>query len=86
MPALLIEIDFISNSSVEASLKSDKYIKDISDSISKSLLSFVNKSIVDDGTFYRVCIGEFKDKTTAIQLKDTAISKGFNNTYIINSL
>ena len=35
MPALLIEIDFISNSSVEASLKSDKYIKDISDSISK---------------------------------------------------
>ena len=30
MPALLIEIDFISNSSVEASLKSDKYIKDIS--------------------------------------------------------
>lgn len=49
MPALLIEIDFISNSSVEASLKSDKYIKDISDSISKSLLAFVNKSIVDDG-------------------------------------
>lgn len=86
MPALLIEIDFISNSLIEASLKSDKYIKDISDSISKSLLSFVNKSIVDDGVFYRVCIGEFKDKTTAIQLKDTAISKGFNNTYIINSL
>ena len=86
MPALLIEIDFISNSSVEASLKSDKYIKDISDSISKSLLAFVNKSIVDDGVFYRVCIGEFKDKTDAIQLKNTAISKGFKNTYIINSL
>ena len=83
MPALLIEIDFISNSSVEASLKSDKYIKDISDSISKSILSFVNKSIVDDGIFYRVCIGEFKDKNDAIQLKNTAISKGFNNAYII---
>ena len=83
MPALLIEIDFISNSSVEASLKSDKYIKDISDSISKSLLAFVNKSIVDDGIFYRVCIGEFKDKNDAIQLKNTAISKGFNNAYII---
>lgn len=89
MPALLIEIDFISNSSVETLLKSDKYIKDISDSISKSLLSFINKSIVDDGAFsngcicsgrkdtslarwtkwifYRVCIGEFKDKTDAIQ-------------------
>ena len=83
MPALLIEIDFISNSAVEASLKSDKYIKDISDSISKSLLAFVNKSIVDDGIFYRVCIGEFKDKNDAIQLKNTAISKGFNNAYII---
>ena len=83
MPALLIEIDFISNSSVEASLKSDKYIKDISDSISKSLLAFVNKSIVDDGIFYRVCICEFKDKNDAIQLKNTAISKGFNNAYII---
>ena len=56
MPALLIEIDFISNSLIEASLKSDKYIKDISDSISKSLLSFVNKSIVDDGTFSNGCI------------------------------
>ena len=86
MPALLIEIDFISNLSVETSLKSDKYIKDISNSISKSLLSFVNKSIVDGGVFYRVCIGEFKDKTDAIQLKNTAISKGFKNTYIINSL
>src|SRR5699024_3264225 len=82
MPALLIEIDFISNSSVEASLKSDKYIKDISDSISKSILSFVNKSIVDDGIFYRVCIGEFKDKNDAIQLINTDISKGFNNAYI----
>ena len=56
MPALLIEIDFISNSSVEASLKSDKYIKDISDTISKSLLAFVNKSIVDDGIFSNGCI------------------------------
>ena len=86
MPALLIEIDFISNPSVETSLKSDKYIKDISDSISKSLLAFVNKSIVDDGIFYRVCIGEFKDMSAAVELKNNAISKGFSNTHIINSL
>ena len=86
MPALLIEIDFISNTSVEASLKSDIYIKNIATSISKSLLTFVNKSIVDDGIFYRVCIGEFKDMSAAIELKNTAISKGFNNTHIINSL
>ena len=56
MPALLIEIDFISNTSVEASLKSDIYIKNIATSISKSLLAFVNKSIVDDGILSNGCI------------------------------
>ena len=40
MPALLIEIDFISNPSVESNLASEKYIKDISSSISSTLLSF----------------------------------------------
>ena len=42
MPALLIEIDFISNPSVESNLASEKYIKDISSSISSTLLSFAN--------------------------------------------
>ena len=84
MPALLIEIDFIYNLSVETSLKSDIYIKNIATSISKSLLSFVNKSIVDDGIFYRVCIGDFKDMSAALEIKNTAISKGFSGTYIVN--
>lgn len=51
MPSLLIEVDFISHPTVEASLKDNKYIKDISSSISNSLLSFVNKSIVSDKFF-----------------------------------
>lgn len=42
MPALLIEIDFISNPSVESNLASEKYIKAISSSISSTLLSFTN--------------------------------------------
>lgn len=86
MPALLIEIDFISNSVVENNLASPKYIKDIADSISSTLLSFVDKSIIDEmsnSNFYRVCIGAFKDKTNAVNLKNKAISKGFNDTYII---
>ena len=83
MPALLIEIDFISNSDVENNLASPKYIKNIADSISSTLLSLVDKSIVDDGVFYRVCIGAFKNKTNAVNLKNKAISKGFNDTYII---
>ena len=64
MPSILIEIDFISNSTVENSLKDDTYIKDIANSISNSLLAFVNKSIVDDNFSYCVCIGKFKDKDT----------------------
>ena len=66
MPSLLIEIDFISNSTVENSLKDDTYIKDIANSISNSLLAFVNKPIVDDNFSYCVCIGKFKDKDTAL--------------------
>ena len=82
MPSLLIEIDFISNSTVETSLQSEKYIKDIANTISSSLLAFVNKSIVDDDVFYRVCIAAFKNKSNAILLKNEAISKGFSDAYI----
>lgn len=96
MPALLIELDFISNKYVEASLSSNQYIKDITNIISSSLLSFVNKSVVDGSLnnsfiigntnstdFYRVCIGAFKDKSNAIKFKNEAISKGFKDTYIL---
>ncbi|RDY28422.1 N-acetylmuramoyl-L-alanine amidase [Romboutsia weinsteinii] len=83
MPALLIEIDFISNSAVETALTSSKYIKDISDSISSTLLAFVNKSIANDSVFYRVCIGAYKDKSNAIRSKNEAIAKGFKDTYIV---
>ena len=57
MPALLIEIDFISNKEVENNLRNDNHLKNIADTISSTLLSFVNKSIVEDKVFYRVCIG-----------------------------
>ena len=43
MPALLIEIDFISNSMVENSLKDDVYIKTVANSISFSLLGILQK-------------------------------------------
>ena len=82
MPALLIEIDFISNKEVENYLRNDKNLKNISDTISSTLLSFVNKSIIDDGVFYRVCIGSFSNKDNAVNLKNEAISKGFKDTYI----
>ena len=66
MPSILTEIDFISNYTVENSLKDDTYIKEIANSISNSLLAFINKPIVDDNFSYCVCIGKFKDKDTAL--------------------
>ena len=82
MPALLIEIDFISNKEVEKSLRNDNHLKNISDTISSTLLSFVNKSIVEDKVFYRVCIGSFSNKDNAVNLKNEAICKGFKDTHI----
>ena len=82
MPALLIEIDFISNKEVEKSLRNDNHLKNIADTISSTLLSFVNKSIIDDGVFYRVCIGSFNNKDNAVNLKNEAILKGFKDTHI----
>ena len=82
MPALLIEIDFISNKEVENYLRNDKNLKNISDTRSSTLLSFVNKSIVNDGVFYRVCIGSFNNKDNAVNLKNEAILKGFKDTHI----
>ena len=82
MPALLIEIDFISNKEVENNLRNDNHLKNIADTISSTLLSFVNKSIVEDKVFYRVCIGSFSNKDNAVSLKNEAICKGFKDTHI----
>ena len=84
MLALFIEIDFISNSYVEVSLKDGKYIKYIVDSIFKFLLVFLCISMVKEDKFYKVCIGEFTDIVDDTKLIDTAISKVFSNTYIIS--
>ena len=82
MPALLIEIDFISNKEVENNLRNDNHLKNIADTISSTLLSFVNKSIVEDKVFYRVCIGSFSNKDNSLNLKNEAICKGFKDTHI----
>ena len=88
MPALIIEIDFISNPEIESLCANESYIKNVTDTIASTLLSFIGKDIVKDGNiedsnFYKVCIGAFKDKNNATRLKNEAISKGFKDTYII---
>ena len=89
MPALIIEIDFISNPEIESLCANDSYIKNVADTIASTLLSFVGKddylvtADIKDSNFYKVCIGAFKDKNNATRLKNEAISKGFKDTYII---
>ena len=85
MPALLIEVDFISNREVENSLRDNNYLKDIADTISFSLLGFLNKTIPHDEAFFKVCIGAFNNKDNAVKLKNEAISKGFKYTYILSN-
>lgn len=84
MPALLIEIDFISNPEIENLCANESYIKNVANTISSTLLSFIGKEIIkDDSKFYKVCVGAFKNKNNAISVKNEAISKGFKDTYII---
>lgn len=89
MPALIIEIDFISNPEIESLCANESYIKNVADTIASTLLSFVGKDDylvtddIEDSNLYKVCIGAFKDKNNATRLKNEAISKGFKDTYII---
>ena len=89
MPALIIEIDFISNPEIESLFANESYIKNVADTIASTLLSFIGKDDylatddIEDSNFYKVCIGAFKDKNNATRLKNEAISKGFKDTYII---
>ena len=84
MPSLLIEIDFISNLCVENALKDETYIKNISQSISNSLLSFVNKPIIDDNFSYCICTGKFKYKYTPdTSLKRSEFYKIFSSNALI---
>lgn len=61
-----------------------KILSLIIDNVFKSLLGFLGKSIVKKDIFYKVCIAEFTDICDAVKLSNTAISKGFSNSYIIS--
>ena len=75
MPALLIEVDFISNKEVEKSLRNDKHLKSIADTISSTLLSFVNKSIVDDKVFSNGSICSGSKDTIAYDINEVNFYK-----------
>ncbi|CEN87085.1 N-acetylmuramoyl-L-alanine amidase family protein [Paraclostridium sordellii] len=82
MPAIIIEIDFISNPEIENLCLKENYLQKVAQTIASTLLNFIDKEIVSNPSLYKVTIGAFKDKNNAIKLKNEAISKGFKDTYI----
>ncbi|MGL5753835.1 MAG: N-acetylmuramoyl-L-alanine amidase [Paraclostridium sp.] len=82
MPAIIIEIDFISSSQVETSCTKESYVQNTAQTIASTLLNFINKETPPKDQLYKVTIGAFKDKNNALKLKNEAISKGFKDTYI----
>ncbi|SCI86863.1 Sporulation-specific N-acetylmuramoyl-L-alanine amidase [uncultured Clostridium sp.] len=82
MPAIIIEIDFISNPEIEDLCKKENYLQKLAKTIASTLLNFINKETIPETPLYKVTIGAFKDKNNALKLKNEALSKGFKNTYI----
>lgn len=82
MPAIIIEIDFISNPEIEDLCKKEDYLQKVAQTIASTLLNFINKETPPKTPLYKVTIGAFKDKNNALKLKNEAISKGFKDTYI----
>ncbi|MEG0578243.1 MAG: hypothetical protein RR500_10380, partial [Bacilli bacterium] len=83
MPAIIIEIDFISNSEIENSCIKENYLQNTAQTIAYTLLNFINKETPSEAPLYKVIIGAFKEKNNALKLKNEAISKGFKDTYIL---
>ena len=84
MPAIIIEIDFISNPEIEDLYTKEDYLQKVAKTIASTLLNFINKETILETPLYKVTIGAFKDKNNALKLKNEALSKGFKDTYITN--
>lgn len=80
MGALILEVDFISNSRQEQVIKAN--IKAIARTLYINILKLYNIPIPEEENLYKVCIGSFVNKENAIKLREEAIAKGFNNTRI----
>ncbi len=80
MSALILEVEFISNIKQEQVIKDN--VKAIAKVIYQNILNLYGVKEQDE-YLYKVCIGAFKNKDNAIKLKNEAMIKGFNDTYII---
>lgn len=82
MPAIILEVDFISNSVMEQRMKEN--VKAIAREIYNNILKFYEMPIDQlEEKLYKVFIGAFKSKENAVNLKTEAIKKGFADAYIL---
>ena len=83
MPAALIEVDFISNAQAEKDLKVSANVRAVAIAIKNNLVKLFELEVATDNTWYKVCIGAYRDKNNALNQVKLAKDKGFNDAYII---
>lgn len=83
MPAALIEVDFISNTQAEKDLKVSANVRAIAVAIKNNLVKLLDLDVATDDTWYKVCIGAYRDKNNALNQVKSAKNKGFVDAYII---
>ncbi|MGL5712398.1 MAG: N-acetylmuramoyl-L-alanine amidase [Paraclostridium sp.] len=83
MPAALIEVDFISNAQAEKDLKVNANIKAVAIAIKNNLAKLLDLEVATNDTWYKVCIGAYRDKNNALNQVKQAKNKGFADAYII---
>ena len=83
MPAALIEVDFISNAQAEKDLKVSSNIIAIAVAIKNNLVKLLDLEVATDDTWYKVCIGAYRDKNNALNQVKLAKDKGFKDAYVI---
>lgn len=83
MPATLIEVDFISNAQAEKDLKVSDNVRAVAIAIKNNLVKLFELEVATDDTWYKVCIGAYRDKNNALNQVKLAKDKGFKDSYII---
>ena len=83
MPAALIEVDFISNAQAEKDLKVSANVRAIAVAIKNNLVKLLDLEVSTNDTWYKVCIGAYRDKNNALNQVKFAKDKGFKDAYII---
>lgn len=80
--ACLIELGFIDNAEDAKILKEKQ--DELAIAVSKGVCDFLGVVYKESvNKMYKVCVGAFKDRDNAVKIKNEAIAKGFQDTYML---